>query len=67
MSPDMMVYVAAGLAFVAIAGLGLVFAGGDNTSSKRARAIGAGDNSGGGGRKKSTMLARSAASKLSKC
>ena len=52
MSPDMMIYVAAGLAFVAIAGLGLAFAGGDNTSSKRAKAIGAGDISGGGSRKK---------------
>ena len=52
MSPDMMIYAAAGLAFIAIAGLGLAFAGGDNSSTKRARAIGAGDNSGGGGRKK---------------
>ena len=52
MSPDMMIYVAAALAFVAIAGLGLAFAGGDNTSSKRAKAIGSGDNSAGGSRKK---------------
>lgn len=52
MSPDMMIYAAAALAFVAIAGLGLAFAGGDNASSKRARAIGAGDNSGGGARRK---------------
>ena len=53
MSPDLMVYAAAALAFVAIAGLGLAFAGGDNSSSKRARAIGAGNNSGGGGRRNS--------------
>jgi len=52
MSPDMMIYAAAGLAFIAIAGLGLAFSGGDNTSSKRAKAIGSGDNSGGGGRRK---------------
>ena len=52
MSPDMMMYAAAGLAFVAIAALGLAFTGGDNTSSKRAKAIGAGDISGGGARKK---------------
>ena len=51
MSPDIMIYAAAGLAFIAIAGLGLAFAGGDNASSKRARAIASGDSSGGGRRR----------------
>lgn len=51
MSPDMLIYAAAGLAFVAIAGLGLAFTSGDNASSKRAKAIASGDNSGGGFRR----------------
>lgn len=40
MTPDMMTYAIAGLAFVAIAGLGMVFAGGDRgKQSKRLKAI----------------------------
>lgn len=52
MSPTIMMIAAAALVFVAISGVGLAFAGDSNSSSKRAKAIGEGSNSGGGNRKK---------------
>lgn len=49
MTPDMMTYAIAGLAFVAIAGLGMVFAGGDRgKQSKRLKAISDGSRRTGG-------------------
>lgn len=49
MTPDMMTYAIAGLAFVAIAGLGMVFAGGDRgKQSKRLKAISDGARRSGG-------------------
>lgn len=49
MTPDLMTYAIAGLAFVAIAGLGMAFAGGDRgKQSKRLKAISDGARRGGG-------------------
>lgn len=52
MSPDMIMIAIGGLAFVAIAGLGMVFAGGGNeVATKRAKAIGENVSNVGGGRR----------------
>ncbi len=51
----MMIYAVAGLAFLAIAGLGIVFTGGDDGARKRAKAIGSGAKVSGKGRKTRVM------------
>ncbi len=60
MTPELMTYAIAGLAFVAIAGLGMVFAGGSGRGkqSKRLKAISDGAARRGGGAEAATAARR---------